>query len=113
MPTFLPESALPLLLKSNDLVKHAKRSLGNLFPNDLGSKAMVSRPGGIDLIPVKNVLQTQNNWQGGIKFRLDPVMFHQLKNAPGFVPVIINIQPMTDLESFLEINPIDKATVNS
>ncbi len=28
-------------------------------------------------------------------------MLEQLQNAPGFVPVIINIQPMTDLRLFL------------
>ena len=31
----------------------------------------------------------------------DPAMLEQLRNAPGFVPVIINIQPMTDLRMFL------------
>ncbi len=31
----------------------------------------------------------------------DPAMLEQLQNAPGFVPVIIRIQPMTDLKMFL------------
>jgi hypothetical protein len=39
----------------------------------------------------------------GIKFHLDPAMLEQLRNAPGFVPVIINVQPMTDLRKFLGI----------
>ena len=47
-------------------------------------------------------LQTQNSGTG-IKFYLDPAMLEQLRNAPGFVPVIINIQPMTDLRRFLGI----------
>jgi len=58
--------------------------------------------GGIDLTPAKMNLQTQNSG-GGIKFHLDPAMLDQLRNAPGFVPVIINIQPMTDLRQFLGI----------
>jgi len=57
--------------------------------------------GGIDLTPANKVLQTQNAGEG-IKFHLDPPMLQQLQNAPGFVPVIINIQPMRDLKGFLE-----------
>jgi len=47
-------------------------------------------------------LQTQNNGRA-IKFSMDPAMLKQLQNAPGFVPVIINIQPMTDLRAFLGV----------
>jgi hypothetical protein len=42
-----------------------------------------------------------------IKFHLDPAMLRQLQNAPGFVPVIINIQPLNDLKSFLVANVLD------
>ena len=45
-----------------------------------------------------------NNNGGEIKFHLDPAMLKQLQNAAGFVPVIINIQPMTDLRQFLGFN---------
>jgi signal transduction histidine kinase/ribosomal protein L21E len=56
--------------------------------------------GGIDLTPAKMNLQVQN--QGDeIRFHLNPAMLAQLQNAPGFVPVIINIRPMTDLGQFL------------
>ncbi|MBF0570915.1 MAG: hypothetical protein HQL12_03485 [Candidatus Omnitrophica bacterium] len=55
--------------------------------------------GGIDLTSDK-VFSIQNNGQG-IKFQIDPVMLRQLQNASGFVPVIIDIQPMTDLRKFL------------
>ena len=34
-------------------------------------------------------------------------MLEQLQNAPGFVPVIINIQPMNDLRLFLGIKDGD------
>jgi len=40
----------------------------------------------------------------GIKFHIDPAMLQQLQNAAGFVPVIINIQPLRDLSVFLGIN---------
>ena len=65
--------------------------------------------GGIDLTPSNMNLQTQNNG-GGIKFHLDPAMLQQLQNAPGFVPVIINIQPMTDLREFLGLNQSQTST---
>ena len=66
-------------------------------------KPTASETGGIDLTPANMNLQTQNAG-GEIKFYLDPAMLTQLQNAPGFVPVIINIQPMTDLRQFLGLN---------
>ena len=41
--------------------------------------------------------------QAGIKFHLDPAMLAQLRNAPGFVPVIISVQPLEDLQGFLGV----------
>ena len=60
----------------------------------------ILRKGGIDFNADKINLQIQNA-TGGIKFHMDPAMLQQLQNAPGFVPVIINIQPMKDLRQFL------------
>ena len=69
--------------------------------------------GGIDLTPANMDLQTKidsrlrgndNDRSGnghGIQFHIDPAMLKQLQDAPGFMPVIINIQPMTDLAAFL------------
>jgi len=68
----------------------AARSLDN---------AMAAK-GGIDFTAGKAPLEIQNAGEG-IKFRLDPVMLQELQNAAGFVPVIINIQPVTDLRLFL------------
>ena len=68
-----------------------------------GDEAMATRRGGIDLTPVNMNLETQN-LGGAIRFHIDPVMLRQLQNAPGFVPVIINIQPMTNLRQFLGLN---------
>ena len=56
--------------------------------------------GGIDLTPANMNLLTQNAG-AGIKFHLDPALLAQLRNAPGFTPVIVNIQPMRDLKAFL------------
>ena len=61
---------------------------------------MSDRRGGIDLTSDK-ALSVQNNGQG-IKFHIDSAQRAQLQDASGFVPVIINIQPMTDLRQFLE-----------
>ena len=51
------------------------------------------------------------NDKGGIKFHLDPAMLKQLQNAPGFTPVIINIEPMTDLSVFLGLKEQGSAPV--
>ncbi len=59
--------------------------------------------GGIDLASVDKHLQTQNGGER-IQFHLDQAQLAQLQNAPGFVPVIINIQPMTNLRLWLGIN---------
>jgi hypothetical protein len=56
--------------------------------------------GGIDLTSDKT-LTIQSNGEEGIKFHIDPAQLAQLKNASGFVPIIINIQPMTDLRRFM------------
>lgn len=79
-----------------------------------GDKAM---RGGIDLTPANMHLQTKvmdsrlrgndsrgnGNGSSGIQFHISPAMLAQLQNAPGFTPVIINIQPMNDLKVFLGI----------
>jgi hypothetical protein len=62
--------------------------------------AQLATPGGIDLNPTNLSL---NGYRSGedISFKLDQAMLKQLQNSPGFTPVIINIQPMTDLRLFL------------
>jgi len=50
---------------------------------------------------------------GGIKFLLDPAILAQIQNAPGFVPVIINIQPMTDLPRFLGLEVKEASQVTA
>ena len=59
--------------------------------------------GGIDLTPASMNLQTQNN-SDVIKFHIDPVMLKQLQKATGFIPVIINIQPLNNLKQFLGVD---------
>jgi hypothetical protein len=59
--------------------------------------------GGIDLTAEKTPLEVQNAGEA-IKFNLDPLMLNQLQYSPGFVPVIINIQPMTELRVFLGLS---------
>ena len=67
-----------------------------------GSRAMIiPNRGGIDF--TTNYIQEQNSGEM-ISFHLDPAMLKQLQNAPGFVPVIINIQPITNLQYFLGIS---------
>ena len=54
--------------------------------------------GGIDFTKV-----AIQNSGGAIKFHVDAAMLKQLQNAPGFVPVIISIQPMVNLRKFLGV----------
>ena len=61
-----------------------------------------TKNGGIDLTPGNMNLITKNGG-AGIKFYLDPMMLQRLENAPGFIPVIINIQPLNSLQKFLGI----------
>jgi hypothetical protein len=67
--------------------------------------------GGIDLSSDK-ALQIKNSGEE-IKFHLDPKMLEQIQNASGFVPVIINIQPMTDLRGFLGLTDSAPALVTA
>ncbi len=64
-----------------------------------GSKQYADEKGGIDLTSDK-ALSVQNSGEG-IKFHIDSAMLEQLRNAPGFVPVIISVEPMNDLRQFL------------
>ncbi len=81
--------------------------LTETFWNNLRNNIRVDRAsvsgttrGGIDLTSDK-VLTAQNNGQG-IKFHMDPAQLAQFENAPGFTPVIINMEPLTDLRGFLD-----------
>jgi len=64
------------------------------------TKVTKARSGGIDLTEANIGLQTQNSGNE-IKFHMDQAMMEELKNARGFVPVIINIQPLKNLAEFL------------
>ena len=64
--------------------------------------------GGIDFTANKTPLEIQNAG-ARITFHLNPAMLEQLKNAPGFEPKIIDMQPLTDLKAFLGITA-DKPT---
>ena len=74
--------------------------LNNKNPNHAMITPGFQQKGGIDLTPANLHLQTQN-LGGAIHFHLDPAMLQKLQNAPGFVPVVIGIKPMTDLQGFL------------
>jgi hypothetical protein len=76
-----------------------------LLPLDLDdhpNQAMAVH-GGIDLSSVKTPLEIQHAGVA-IKFHLTPDVLKQLQNAPGFVPVIINIEPMVNIRQWLGLN---------
>ncbi|MBF0490906.1 MAG: hypothetical protein HQL15_09930 [Candidatus Omnitrophica bacterium] len=68
----------------------------------LSSDQAMLEKGGIDFTSNKT-FQVKNDGNGEIKFHLDSAQLVQLQNAPGFIPVIISVQPMTDLKAFLGI----------
>ena len=61
-----------------------------------------SKRGGIDFTTNKTPLEIQNAGEG-IKFHLDPAMLEQFRNAHGFVPVIISMQPIGNLRAFFDL----------
>ncbi len=120
-----PELTLP-----SDILKLIKGGSAQLFQNQSKDHAMnaavVTRNGGIDLTPANMNLKIKmdsrrttvsvgqydvrgndrrsNGNDKGIQFHLDPAQLAQFQNTHGFVPVIINIQPMNDLKGFLGIS---------
>ncbi len=97
-----------------DLLEKNK-SVFNQLEREAANAAMsVENRGGIDFTANKTPLEVKVDSRlrgndNGIQFHLDPAQLAQLQNAPGFVPVIISIQPLaggqagiTDLRHFLE-----------
>ena len=84
-----------------DLSQDSTRSEPNtkLKRSNLG----LDHEGGIDLTSDNLNLQTNNSGEW-INFRMDPAMLKQLHNASGFVPVIIQIQPLGSLSEFLGLD---------
>jgi len=82
------------------VVDNMNNSVIDKMLSDPAMNNMKNERGGIDLTPLSTALQSQRSGEG-IKFHLDPAMLAQLQNAPGFVPVIISIQPMINLRQFL------------
>lgn len=97
MPNEIEKNGITEYIDPPDLNKVMKGKIGGA---DNASIAIEGKKGGIDLTPANMNLQTQNSG-GEIKFHLDPAMLQQLQNAPGFVPVIINIKPLENLRIFL------------
>jgi hypothetical protein len=85
------------IIGANIIIPKDKRTI---IQQTGGDKAM---KGGIDLTPANMKLTTQSTGRE-IRFHLDPDMLARVQNAPGFVPVIINIQPVTNLRQFLGLN---------
>jgi hypothetical protein len=81
-------------------IENNSRLAGIHKPTDHVSNAQRSSTGGIDLTANKTPLVIKNAGEG-IKFHIDPAILAQLQNAPGFTPVIINIQSLPSIKVFL------------
>ncbi|MBF0123351.1 MAG: hypothetical protein HQL21_08125, partial [Candidatus Omnitrophica bacterium] len=58
--------------------------------------------GGIDLRTEQMDLKTTGSGEG-IEFKIDPAMLERLQDTKGFVPVIMNIEPLKSLPEFLGV----------
>lgn len=58
--------------------------------------------GGIDFNTDRLDLQVQNSG-GGVKFNVDPIMVRRFDAMPGFSPVLIDMRPLSSIQSFLGI----------
>ncbi len=83
--------------------KQLQQDFHSIKDADSADEAMKSRKGGIDFTDDKISLGVQRIGDG-IKFNMDPAILNRLQNAPGFYPVIINIAPLSDLNTFLSLN---------
>ncbi|MBF0483793.1 MAG: hypothetical protein HQL25_03695 [Candidatus Omnitrophica bacterium] len=83
-----------------EISKKAEKVLQEFFAD----KAMniSDHTGGIDFTADKTPLEIKNIGKD-IKFNIDAAMLQKLQNTTGFEPLIIDIQPMTDLKAFLEL----------
>jgi len=71
----------------------------------------ITNTGGIDFNSDKMNLNIQNGGNG-IKFSIDPAQLEQIRNASGFTPVIINFQPMTDLQMWFGLRKSNSSAVS-
>jgi hypothetical protein len=90
-------SAIPLYLGADLKMNRAM----NAASESLAQKTNLEK-GGIDFTASKTPLEVRNAGES-IDFKMNPAMLTQLQNAPGFTPVIINIQPLDNLPLFLGI----------
>ncbi len=65
-----------------------------------GNSDIFGNKGGIDLSSDK-AMQVKSNGSDAFGFKLDPAMFKQYQDAPGFIPVIINIESIGNVRKFL------------
>lgn len=89
------------------IVRHAnfRKNTVKFFVKTDGPKNTDSaQKGGIDLTADRLDLQTgADGGRSGVRFNVDPAQLQAFQNAPGFVPVIMNIQPLESLPRFLGV----------
>jgi hypothetical protein len=101
------KAVLEKLQAANEIISQSQMYYvkpGELAPGDNGQKVDRAQAlkGGIDLNPQQIDFKTANTG-GEIKFNIDPGLLQQLQNAPGLVPVSINITPLTNIGAFLGV----------
>ena len=90
-----------VLQNSSQKIFMREPSVAPALSDEHANLAMMSEEkGGIDFTANKTPLEIKNTGDG-IKFRIDPAMLQQFEDTPGFIPVIINIEPVIDLRRFL------------
>ncbi len=66
-------------------------------------RELLKEVGGVDLSNTNKNLNTESP-NGKIEFYIDPAMLREWQDAPGFVPVIVDIQPVPNMYEFFGIN---------
>jgi HAD superfamily hydrolase (TIGR01484 family) len=84
-----------------DVVKSAYAVSPKDFAQSLSNESDVI-DGGIDLNTVDSALQVNSRGEA-VRFNIDPAQLAAYRSAPGFVPVITQMQDMDDLPAFLGI----------
>ncbi|MDE2028126.1 MAG: hypothetical protein KGJ11_06265, partial [Candidatus Omnitrophica bacterium] len=102
-----PESPMVIGVRNGDSFIIVNKRLPSLTVSyevpDRAMSASQKKTGGIDLTPVAAGLQVRSAGLS-IKFKLASSQLERLRNSAGFMPEIIDIQPLGNLQDFLGIS---------
>ncbi|MEI8011696.1 MAG: hypothetical protein WCI27_04340 [Candidatus Omnitrophota bacterium] len=96
------QSELVAVLKKKCFVAVMRQRLDLAENSNSDRSEIINKNGGIDLNPSKIDMTAKNSGEE-IKFNMDPAMLQRLQNAPGVIPVIMEIHSLDNLSMFLGV----------